>query len=482
MRIHVVAVSGTGMGALAGLLSELGHEVSGSDVAFDPPIGPALEAWGVRCLRGFDARHLEPAPDLVVVGNVCRRDNPEAVAAFERHLRVTHIAGALAEFALTGTAPLVVAGTHGKTTTSALAAWLLDAAGLAPGFLIGGIANSFGKSFRAARPRPTLPSPERPRRAPFVVEGDEYDTAFFEKSAKFLHYRAEVAILTSIEHDHIDIYPSLGAYLDAFERFVAGIPERGLIVASCMDPLVVELVSRAARSEIAWYALEGADTHGKAPHWLAAPGASAPSGTAFDLFAGGVACGRFLLPMHGRHNLANAIGAIGAAAQGYGARVNDVARALARFSGVKRRQELLGEPRGVFVYDDFAHHPTAVRETLWALRQRHPLGRLIAVFEPRSATACRRLHQAEYADSFELADRVLLAPLGRSNLAESEQLDLTLLVEQLRARGKRAECFAAIEPIVTAAESEAQAGDVIALLSNGAFGGIHAKLLARLKA
>jgi UDP-N-acetylmuramate: L-alanyl-gamma-D-glutamyl-meso-diaminopimelate ligase len=482
MRIHVVAVSGTGMGALAGLLSELGHELSGSDVAFDPPIGPALETWGVRCLRGFDARHLEPAPDLVVIGNVCRRDNPEAVAAFERGLHVTHIAGALREFALAGTAPLVVAGTHGKTTTSALAAWLLDAVGLAPGFLIGGIPTSFGKSFRAARPRAALPTPERPRRAPFVVEGDEYDTAFFEKSAKFLHYGAEVAILTSIEHDHIDIYPSFEAYLEAFERFVAGIPERGLIVASCMDRHVVDLVTCSARCEVAWYALEGAATHGQAPHWLAAPGQADPGGTAFDLYAGGVACGRFVLPMHGRHNLANALAAIGAVTQGYGARVNEVARALARFSGVKRRQELIGEPRGISVYDDFAHHPTAVKETLWALRQKHPRARLIAVFEPRSATACRRLHQAEYATSFELADQVLLAPLGRSNLAADERLDLPLLIDQLRARGKQADCFDAIEPIIGALASEARAGDVIALLSNGAFGGIHAKLVARLQA
>jgi UDP-N-acetylmuramate: L-alanyl-gamma-D-glutamyl-meso-diaminopimelate ligase len=480
MRIHVVAVSGTGMGALAGLLSELGHEVSGSDVAFDPPIGPALETWGIRCLHGFDPRHLEPAPDLVVVGNVCRRDNPEAAAAFARGLEVTHIAGALAKQALSGTSPLVVAGTHGKTTTSAIAAWLLDAAGFAPGFLIGGIPRSFGKSFRAARATTKLPTPERPRRTPFVVEGDEYDTAYFEKTAKFLHYAAEVAIVSSIEHDHIDIYPTFEAYLQAFERFVAGVPEHGLVVANCMDREVVELVSRSARCEVAWYALEGATTHGQAPHWLAAPGATDPSGTVFDLYAGGVAAGRHLLPMHGRHNLSNALAAIGAVVQGYGARVSDAARGLARFAGVKRRQELIGEPGGVFVYDDFAHHPTAVRETLWALKQRHPRGQLIAVFEPRSATACRRLHQAEYAQSFELADRVLLAPLGRSNLAEDERLDLPLLIEQLRARGKEAECFSAIEPIVVAAAASARPGDAVALLSNGAFGGIHAKLLARL--
>jgi UDP-N-acetylmuramate: L-alanyl-gamma-D-glutamyl-meso-diaminopimelate ligase len=478
MRVHVVAVAGTGMGSLAGLLAELGHEVSGSDVAFDPPMGPALESWGVRCLRGFDAAHLQPAPDLVVVGNVCRRDNVEATAAFERGLRVTHIAGALSELVMAGTSPLVVAGTHGKTTTTALAAWLADATGLAPGFLVGGIPKNFGKGFRPARS--ALPQAGRSRRTPFVIEGDEYDTAFFEKSAKFLHYGAEVAIVTSIEHDHIDIYPTLEAYLEAFSRFVAGVPRSGLIVANCSDALVVDVVERSARAEVAWYALEGAPTSGKAPHWLAAPGPSDRTGTAFELFAGGVHCGRFALPMHGRHNLSNAIAAVAALAQGFGARLSELGPALARFAGVKRRQDLIGQPRGVFVYDDFAHHPTAVRETLAAVRQRHPEGRLFAVFEPRSATACRRLHQDEYAESFERADVVLLAPLGRTNLAEDERLDVGKLTADLCAHGKAAHGFTEIDPIVDAIAEDARSGDVVLLLSNGAFGGIHEKLLRRL--
>jgi UDP-N-acetylmuramate: L-alanyl-gamma-D-glutamyl-meso-diaminopimelate ligase len=482
MRIHVVAVAGTGMGALAGLLCELGHQVTGSDVAFDPPMGPALEAWGVECAVGFDPRHLDPAPDLVVIGNVCRRDNPEAVAAHARGLNVTHIAGALREFALAGASPLVVAGTHGKTTTTALAAWLLDASGFAPGFLVGGIPKNFGKSFRAARPRPSLITTARRRRVPFVIEGDEYDTAYFEKTAKFLHYGAEVAIVTSIEHDHVDIYPTLDSYEEAFRRFVAGIPETGLIVANCSDARVVEIVSSAARAEVAWYALEGAPTHGQAPHWLAALAGSDASATAFDVYAGGVACGRFALPLYGRHNVANALAAIGAVAQGYGARLADLGRALASFAGVKRRQDLIGEPGGVFVYDDFAHHPSAVRETLWALKQRHPTSRLVAVFEPRSATACRRMHQQDYAASFELADQVLLAPLGRNNLPAAESLDVSELARDLRARGKAAADYDRIDPIVEALAESVQPSDVIALLSNGAFGGIHAKLLTRLQA
>jgi UDP-N-acetylmuramate: L-alanyl-gamma-D-glutamyl-meso-diaminopimelate ligase len=482
MHIHIVAVAGTGMGALAGLLQELGHQVSGSDVAFDPPMGPALESWGVRCLRGFDPRHLEPAPDLTIIGNVCRKDNPEVLAVIERGLRYSHIAGALAEFALGGCSPLVVAGTHGKTTTSALAAHLLESSGFAPGFLIGGLPKNFARSFRAVKAgKPRLALGDRPpRKPPFVIEGDEYDTAFFEKSAKFLHYRPEVAIVTSIEHDHIDIYPSLESYLDAFRKFVALVPETGLIVANAADRQVVDVVSQHARAEVAWFALEGEDTHGKPPHWLAAPAQMDAAGTRFDLYAGGVACGRLALTVPGKHNLKNALAAIGAVAQGYGARIADLGPALARFEGVRRRQDLIGTPRGCSVYDDFAHHPTAVQETLLALRGRHPAAKLFAVFEPRSATACRRLHQAEYTRAFQAADEVLLAPLGRSNLPAEEALDLAGLTRDLNARGTAARALPSVEAIVDYLALNVTPGSVVALLSNGAFGGIHTKLLERL--
>ena len=472
------------MGALAGLLNELGHHVSGSDVAFDPPMGPALESWGVRCMPGFDPRNLEPSPDLTIIGNVCRRDNPEVLAVMERGLRYTHIAGALGEFVLDGCSPLVVAGTHGKTTTTALCAHLLEACGFAPGFLIGGLPKNFPRSFRAPQAgKPRLSLGDRPlRKPPFVIEGDEYDTAFFEKTAKFLHYRPEVAILTAIEHDHVDVYPSLESYLDAFRKFVALVPEHGLIVANAADAEVVRVVEEHARAEVAWFALEGEDTHGKPPHWLAAPAQLDGEGTRFDLYAGGVACGRLALTVPGRHNLKNAVAAIGAVAQGYGARIADIGPALARFEGVRRRQDLIGTPRGSFVYDDFAHHPTAVHETLAALRGRHATGKLFAVFEPRSATACRRVHQADYARAFDAADDVLLAPLGRSNLPASEALDLELLASDLNAHGKPAHAFESVDAILDYLASNVTPGSVVALLSNGAFGGIHDKLLKRLGA
>jgi UDP-N-acetylmuramate: L-alanyl-gamma-D-glutamyl-meso-diaminopimelate ligase len=341
---------------------------------------------------------------------------------------------------------------------------------------------NFPRSFRAAvLGKPRLSLGDRPaRKTPFVIEGDEYDTAFFEKTAKFLHYRPEVAILTSIEHDHVDIYPSLDSYLVAFEKFVALLPENGLIVANAADPHVVRVVDSHARAEVAWFALEGEDTHGKPPHWLAAPAQMDEAGTRFDLYAGGVACGRLALTVPGLHNLKNALGAIGATAQGYGARIQEIGPALARFDGVRRRQDLIGTPRGSFVYDDFAHHPTAVQETLRALRSRHPSGKLFAVFEPRSATACRRMHQDDYARAFESADEILLAPLGRANLAGDEALDLTRLARDLNARGKASQALPSVAAIIDYLAAQVTPGSVVALLSNGAFGGIHAKLLERL--
>jgi UDP-N-acetylmuramate: L-alanyl-gamma-D-glutamyl-meso-diaminopimelate ligase len=478
MRIHVVGVAGTGMGALAGLLGELGHDVSGSDTAFYPPMGPALTAWGVRCLEGFDPGHLEPAPDLVVVGNVCRPSNVEARAAFERALPTTHIAGALARFVLPGASSLVVAGTHGKTTTSALTAFLLDRTGYAPGFLIGGLPRDFPHSFR--RPRqpgePARPAAPERRAPPFVIEGDEYDTAFFEKTAKFLHYRAEVAIVTSIEHDHIDIYPTFDDYRRAFAEFVRRVPTDGLLVANATDREVVAVVRDAARAPVVWFGIDG-DRAFERVDYLAAKVTQDGSGTNFELVVRQVPSGRFSLTIPGNHNVNNALGALGSLGEGYGVPLDALRAALPDFRGVRRRQELLGEPGGVRVYDDFAHHPTAVRETLSALRRRHAEGTLFAVFEPRSATACRRLHQAEYATAFDLADQILLAPLGRQGIDSAERLDTDRLVADLGARGRSARACASIEAIVDFITEMARPGDTVALLSNGAFGNIHGKVL-----
>lgn len=492
MHVHFVAVAGTGMGALAGLFRSAGHRVTGSDVSFYPPMGPALERWGIELRTGFDPAHLEPRPDLVVIGNVCRRDNPEARAAIDGGVPYLSMAHALARHVLEGTSPLVVGGTHGKTTTSTLAAFLLERAGRAPGFLLGGIPIDFGESFRLPRsavgPRAagSLPlvgaSGQALRGAPFVVEGDEYDTAFFEKTPKFWHYRPEVAIVTSLEHDHIDIYPTPESYRAAFEGFVERVPEHGLVLAAASDAQVVEVVRAKARCEVAWFALEGEELHGQAPHWLVAPVATDATGQSFDLYVGGVAAKRAATRLWGRHNLRNVAAALGAVCQGYGVPVDVALSALAEFRGVRRRQEVRYEVDGVRVIDDFAHHPTAVRETLSALRAAHREARLFVAFEPRSATACRSLHQLDYERAFDDADRVLLAPIGRPDLPLAERLDTERLARALTDRGTPSHALGSVDEIVATLAREARPGDVIALLSNGAFGGIYGALEAALGA
>jgi UDP-N-acetylmuramate: L-alanyl-gamma-D-glutamyl-meso-diaminopimelate ligase len=456
------------MGAFAGLLKQAGHRVTGSDTAFYAPMGDALRSWGIETRTGFDPAHLEPAPDLVVVGNVCRPNNPEARAAIDRGLPYVSFPAALRKMFLEQRRSFVVAGTHGKTTTSALLAFLLHATGKAPGFLIGGVLADFAQSFHAGEPG-----------APFVVEGDEYDSAFFEKKPKFLQYMPEVALLHSIEHDHIDIYPNMDAYRAAFTALVALLPPHGLLVANAADPEVRSAAARAS-CRVSYFALEGEDTAGITPVWLAAPAKPEPTCQPFDLFFGGSSCGRVVSPLAGRHNVKNALAAIAMAAEGAGVAVRDLARALPRFSGVRRRQELRGVARGVRVYDDFAHHPTAVRETLQALRDRHPDGRLIAVFEPRSATASRKLHQVEYAGAFAPADLVLLAPVGRADIPEAERLDVAAIAAEIRKRARLAETPAGVEAIVERIASLAAAGDTVVIMSNGAFGQLHDKLLAQL--
>jgi UDP-N-acetylmuramate: L-alanyl-gamma-D-glutamyl-meso-diaminopimelate ligase len=427
-----------------------------------------------------------------VIGNLCRANNPEARFAIDSGLPYTHIGGALQRFVLPGTRPVVVAGTHGKTTTSALTAGLLEAAGLKPGFLIGGVPRGLERSFRAppsaagGPPRSLLRSPflrgplQSPSRPPFVIEGDEYDTAFFEKTAKFLHYSAELVVLTSIEHDHIDIYPTLDDYLRPFERLIAELPESGLVVANAADEHVVRIVRERARSPVIWYALEGQETFGVAPHWLLAPAAADATGTSFDLFLGGVAAGRWVTPLMGRHNLANVAAALALATHGFGVEPTSLRLPLSNLRGAARRQDLLGTPDGVFVYDDFAHHPTAVRETLLGFRERHPQAKLFAVFEPRSATACRNLHQDVYPDALAVADTVLLAPVARE-LPADQALDVAQVARDVGDRGRAAGYYTSVDDIVRTLTEQAQPGDVIAVLSNGTFGGIHQKLLSSLE-
>lgn len=452
------------MGALAALYKQRGERVTGSDVAFDPPIGPALVEAGVECLRGWDGKHLEPAPDRVIVGNVIRKDNVEARAAIDRDLPRTSMSGALREDFLLKRRPVVVCGTHGKTTTSAMAAHLLSKAGLEPGWFIGGIPKNLPSQAGIGNAKKRLVGEV----SPVVVEGDEYDDVFWSKKPKFLDYvgiGGDVVILTSVEQDHIDIYPTLEAYEKAFHDLVDKIPSDGLLICDAR-------VKRFAKGNFTTYGLMDEEAE-----WTAAPGHIDENGKQhFDVFAGGSSIGRFAIDSPGTHNIRNALAVLAMAAQAFQIPWATSRAAMATFSGVRRRQDLLGAPNGVRVYDDFAHHPTAVHETLRALKTKHPRGKLFAVFEPRSATACRSLHQRDYVAAFEAADRVLLAPLGRTNVPDP--LDTTKLANEI---GSRASPIASVDAIVDTLRAEARNGDTIAILSNGSFGGIYSKLLEALK-
>jgi UDP-N-acetylmuramate: L-alanyl-gamma-D-glutamyl-meso-diaminopimelate ligase len=468
------------MGSLATLFRERGDDVTGSDVRFDPPMGDVLVAAGVTFSSGFDAARLDPPPDLVVVGNAIRQDNVEAVRTAELGLRRTSMSRALRDFFLARRRPLVVAGTHGKTTTSSMCAWILLDRGVTPGYFIGGVSKSLGKSASLGLAARSLTSDIG---APFVVEGDEYDAVYWHKEPKFYDYvgvtDSDIVILTGVEHDHIDIYPTRGSYEAVFEGLMKRLPPGGLLVCDASDPRA-RLVARDAPCKVAYYALDGDDTGDVTPTWLGAPAPFDERGRQpFDLFAGGVSAGRLALAVPGRHNVRNALAALAACAEGFGIRVGASRQALATFEGVRRRQELLGVPGGVSVYDDFAHHPTAVNETLRALRGKHPAGELWAAFEPRSATACRALHQEAYAKAFDAATRVLLAPLGRMNVPLAERLDVERLARDL---GPKAEAVQSVDAVLERLLLGARRGDTVALLSNGAFETLPRRLVAALEA
>lgn len=463
MRVHLIGIAGTGMSALAGLFVEDGHDVSGSDTSFDPPVGPLLDAMGVRCFEGWRESNLDHGADLVIVGNVCRRDNPEAQEAIARGIPTLSMPGALAAEVLSRRKSFVIAGTHGKTTTSALTAYLLRETGHDAGYFIGGLPLNFERSSRLGA-----------EGAPFVIEGDEYDSAFFEKEPKFWSYHPEAAILTSIEYDHVDIFPDEATYVDAFRRFVGLLPREGWLFAYAGDPRVREVASEAP-CRVRFYALDGDDCGNVQPMWLGMP---APGGS-LDLFGGGSLCGRVTLPLFGRHNARNTVAALAMASEAGGAPFDRLVAALPGFLGTKRRQELVGITRDVHVYDDFAHHPTAVKETLSGFRERVD-GRLIAVFEPRSATASRRLHQELYPSAFSPADLVILAPVGRPEIAEDEQLDTHAVAVAINARGGRAKAYDSVDDAIGASVAAALPGDTIVVMSNGRFEDAPDRILAGL--
>jgi UDP-N-acetylmuramate: L-alanyl-gamma-D-glutamyl-meso-diaminopimelate ligase len=442
------------MAPLACLLQARGHFVTGSDGPLYPPMSDLLRAAGIRAFEGYDAAHLAPAPDVVVVGNAVRRDNAEAVEAERLGLTRLSMPETLARYFLADRRPLVVAGTHGKTTTSAMAAWAWSQCGRAPGFLIGGVPIDLGASFR-------LGDGER-----FVVEGDEYNAAYFDRGAKFLHYQPETLLLTSVEYDHADLYPTPQSLLDAYARLIDLVPESGLIVA-CGDSAEVRQLAAAARAEVIFYGEDKANDVR-----LLGVSAADSAGIRFHLGDEGGAEHELAMPLWGVHNALNAL-AVWTAGRRDGLDAGALARAFAAFRGVKRRQELLADRSGIVVIDDFAHHPTAVEKTLASIRMRYPGRRVLACFEPRSLTAGRAFLLAGYSRAFALADRAYFAPIfHHARLAPEERLDLATLAAGLSGAGTPCVLAPDLESLRQQVLAEAKAGDVVLTMSSGSFGGL----------
>ncbi len=460
-HIHLMGICGTGMGSLAGMLKEQGFHITGSDQAVYPPMSTFLAGIGIEVRQGYGPQNLNPKPDLVIVGNVITQVNPEAQELIRLRIPFLSLPQALARIFLKDKICLVVAGTHGKTTTSALLASILDQAGLSPGFMIGGVLRGYERNYQIGR------GPY------FVIEGDEYDTAFFDKGPKFLHYRPHLAVLTSIEFDHADIYADLKAVQKAFARFLSILPEEGLLVAHGPDPRI---------QEILFQALCPVETYGLDARWDWHLEELTPTekGSRFQVYRRREFFGAFDSPLAGKHNALNFVSLVPILTH-LGLSPEMIARGLAGFQGIHRRQEIRGIQAGVTVIDDFAHHPTAVRETIQAMRAQYQGRRLIAVFEPRTNTSRRRIFQKEYGLSFDGADLVLIreAP-DLAKIPEGERFSSNQLVKQLVTSGKKARYFPDTEEILAFLSGHLKAGDVVLIMSNGGFDRIHERLLALL--
>jgi len=448
------------MATLAALLKSRGHDVRGSDQNVYPPMSDFLSAEQIPAFSGYDGAHITTDLDLVVVGNAISRGNPELEAVLDRKVRYCSLPEIIRDQFLWGAESVVVAGTHGKTTTTSLTGWLLTHGKLDPTVLVGGIALNFGdegSSYRVGTGRH------------FVIEGDEYDSAFFDKTAKFLKYLPDVAIINNIEFDHADIYANLDEVKLAFRRLANLVPRTGLLLLGTDSPDAAALVSTAV-SPVETFGLNDGAT------WQAHDLSTRDGITTFAVRRKGEPYAVFESPLLGVHNVRNALAAIAVAARA-GVGPDELAAGLRAFKGIKRRLETVGMARGVTVIDDFAHHPTAVYETLSALRAGYPRRRVWAVFEPRSASSCRRVFQDAFAVAFKPADEVVLAAVFRSSLPEAERLDADRLVSDIRLHGGRARYVPSNEDIIDTIVREHREGDVVVLMSNGGFGGIHRKLL-----
>jgi UDP-N-acetylmuramate: L-alanyl-gamma-D-glutamyl-meso-diaminopimelate ligase len=450
------------MASLAGMLREKGYAVTGSDSNVYPPMSDFLDRLGIPVFKGYNAENVRQAkPDLVVIGNAMSRGNVEVEEVLDSQIRYASMAETVKELFIRGKNSIVVAGTHGKTTTTAMLSWVLEVAGRKPSFLVGGIAENFGRSFQVAD------GPD------FVIEGDEYDTAFFDKGPKFLHYLPRIVLLKNIEFDHADIYSNLDAIRTAFRRLINIVPRSGLIVAGVDSPVVREIIPKAL-SRVATAGIGLGE-------WQARDIQAVEDGMSFDIYRSETKLGSFRIPMAGTFNVQNALGVV-VVAEELGIDAGVVQKAFATFKSVKRRLELRGDVKGIRVYDDFAHHPTAVLETLRAVRERYRNERIWAVFEPRSQTCRRRVFEQAFIESFDPADKTVIARVfGSSALEPEDTLSPDRVVEGIRGRKKDAFTFGSTDEIVDFLGGELRSGDQVVIMSNGGFDNIHNKLLDRLR-
>jgi UDP-N-acetylmuramate: L-alanyl-gamma-D-glutamyl-meso-diaminopimelate ligase len=464
-HVHVIGIGGSAMAPLAGMLGERGYRVTGSDSGVYPPASTLLEKLGISFFHAFDAAHLTPAPELVVVGNIIARGNPELEEVLDRKIPYRSMPEILEEVFLPGRHSIVISGTHGKTTTTAMLAWIFQTAGKRPNFLVGGVAENFGQSYG-------LGGGEE-----FILEGDEYETAFWDRGPKFFHYHPDDLIVTSLEYDHADIYRDFETYELAFRRLVNLVPRRGRVVIWGDTEESGPALRRAAAK-----AFCPVETYGfsASNDWVASELAVDGGGMKFRVAYKNKPFGEFGLAASGRHNVLNAMAAI-AVAGGRGIGADVLGQALATFRSVKRRMDLKGEVRGVLVVDDFAHHPTAVRATMEAARARWPGRRLWAILEPRSNSMRRKVFEQTLPVALALADRIVLAGVFRAQqLGDENRLEPEAVAESVRELGKSARVFPSAEAIAEQVSMEAEPGDVLLVMSNGSFDGLCEKLLAKL--
>ena len=477
-HIHLIGICGTAMASLAGMLQERGFRVTGSDAASYPPMSTFLESLGIPVAQPFAEANLNPRPDLVVVGNALSRGNVELERVLDERIPFCSLPQILHDEFLVGKDVLVVAGTHGKTTTTSMLAWIFETAGLQPSFLIGGIAENFGRSFGLGEGKH------------FILEGDEYDTAFFDKGPKFMHYFPDSVILTSVEFDHADIYKDLDAVETAFKRLVNLVPRRGRIVAfdsgasagSSLSSSLSSSIDRCLKKAFCPVERYGALVpKGDRAGWRIANLQLGEERTSWSVVRDGKPWADFEFALGGEYNVWNATAAAALAAN-YEISKDVIAKALRTFRSVKRRLEVKAEVNGITIIDDFAHHPTAIEQTILALRARYPQSRLWVVLEPRSNTMRRNVLQDALARSLALADQVVVAAVFKSEaIPEAERLDLNRVVDAIQKHGKQARIFADADAIVNAIAPELRERDVVAILSNGGFGGIYEKLPQRLR-